>query len=173
MTAVGDGDQETRSTFDDASPISQSEATSMWDGIDVVVVIFFVLAAAWLLLSIVYSIILLMLLKLQAQGRLDLDGENFGRLEFCNGCFAFNLGCIARRYAIRLEMIQNNTDTPRHIMTQIERRTALETILKVDSISKDMTLTVDLESSANTIGESDPVKGNVAMCSICLSEYGG
>jgi len=170
VTGVGDDDQEMESNFDDESPISQSEPISMWDGIDIVVVIFFVLAAAWLLLSIIYSIILLMLLRLQAQGRLDLDDENFGRSECCNGRFAFNLGCIARRYAIRLEMTQNDDDTPRHIMTRIERRAALETILKAASIPEDMTTTSDLESG-NTIGESDLVRGNEALCSICLSEY--
>lgn len=166
---LGSSDISTSGIEDNGSDKSGYEQTSMWDGIDVVIVSFFVVAAVWLFVSIIYSIVLLLFLKLQAQGRLDLDDENFGWLECCNGLFTFNLGCIARRYVVR--MARNGNDSPQHSITRIERRAALEVILKTSTIPKDA-MTDDMESSEET-GETDTIDGSEELCSICLSEYGG
>ncbi|CAJ1966189.1 unnamed protein product [Cylindrotheca closterium] len=143
------------------------EQISMWDGIDVLVVAFFAVAAVWLFVSIIYSVILLLLLKLQAQGRLDLDDENFGQLKCCNGFFNFDLGCIARRYAVR--MTRNESDSPQHTITRIERRAALEVILKTSTTPKDVV--TDVVECSEKSGEVHIVDGNETLCSICLSGY--
>ena len=169
MTAIGmedgaNGTSNMTGTEDTNSDRMAYEESSMWDGIDVVVVAFFVLAAVWLFLSIIYSIILLLLLRLQAQGRLDLDDEDFGRLECCNGFFGMNLGCIARRYAFR--MTRNDNHSPQQTITRLERRTALEVILKASQLSEEEVVTDEMDQ-----GETDQSQDD-ALCSICLSEYG-
>jgi hypothetical protein len=159
--------QGTLSPSDSADEVHQDKSPeSIWGGIDLLVAIFFVVAAVWLFLAIVYSLILLILLRLQARGRLDTDDEHFGRLIFCNGRCDLYLGCLARRYATRLDTTRNGVTPPRRIMTRGERRAAMDNLLAVPTEAK----LVDTAEKGKS-GDIDE-DGDGPVCTICLAGYG-
>jgi hypothetical protein len=152
-----------------------SQKSDRWiKSVDILVATFFLVAAAWLSLVILYSAMIVLILRMQARGEVDIYDDDFGRI-FCFNR-PVNLGCLLRRYAIRLEQEGRQRSIQREgggrtretrqrvrIMTRIERRMAMEAIFAKQSPAS---FVISVEASENSEAPEGPI------CAICLGEYG-
>jgi hypothetical protein len=179
----GYGDNTTYPPYSEASSddghynYQVSQKSDRWiKSVDILAAAFFLVAAAWLSLVILYSVMIVLILRMQARGEVDIYDDDFGRIFCFNRRFSVHLGCILRRYAIRLEQEGQQRSIQREgggshqetrqrvrIMTRLERRMALEAIFAKQSPAS---FVISVEASENTEVSEGPI------CAICLGEYG-
>jgi hypothetical protein len=156
------------------------DTSARLSGVEIMVAVFFCLTAWWFLSAIVYSFFILIVLRLQSQGRLNMNDEDFGQVSCC--CVKLQLAFLLRSHAIQLDDGGSRRSIRRCLVTRSERRNAMEVLLLQNQNPSNVVLVVDSEQPASSLhafdddnnDEDDEETHSIEepCCSICLEAYG-
>jgi hypothetical protein len=108
----------------------QDTSSSGSSSIDVLASVFFVVASCWLVMAVLYAGLVLVFLRLRARGELERMYEpDFGRLYLWRTNLYIPWGWLIRRY-VRHVQPQSAVPIPIQCMTRLERRQAMEVLLR-------------------------------------------
>jgi hypothetical protein len=150
--------------------------------LEIILGVFFCIIVCWLAFVIVYTLLTMFVVRLQSEGRLDINDLNFGQVSCC--CVKLQLAFLLR-YAVPLDNANGNISRSfRRLVTRSERRSAMEVLLLQNENPSSNVAVVVAESdpaccALHVEGENKSDEDHdethsieEACCSICLGEYG-